>query len=57
VFEAKKRFALCVLDYMATCNHVHLLVKDTAIYVIVQSMQIIAGRAAHLALRRPTQRQ
>jgi hypothetical protein len=29
VFEAKKRFGLCVLNYVVTCNHVHLLVKDT----------------------------
>ena len=29
VFEAKKRFGLSVLNYAVTCNHVHLLVKDT----------------------------
>jgi len=29
VFEAKKRFGLSVLDYMVTCNHIHLLIKDT----------------------------
>jgi hypothetical protein len=26
-FEAKKRFGLCVLDYVVTSNHVQLLVK------------------------------
>ena len=26
--EAKKRFGLCVLDYMVTSNHIHLLVYD-----------------------------
>jgi len=26
-FEAKKRFGLCVLDYVVTSNHIHLLVK------------------------------
>jgi REP element-mobilizing transposase RayT len=46
VFEAKKRFGLCVLDYMVTSNHVHLLVKDTGSNVIAQSMQLIAGRTA-----------
>jgi putative transposase len=46
VFEAKKRFGLCVLDYMVTCNHIHLLVKDTGSNVIAQSMQLIAGRTA-----------
>ena len=45
VFEAKKRFGLSVLDYMVTCNHVHLLLKDTGPNVIARSMQLIAGRA------------
>jgi hypothetical protein len=26
--EAKKRFGLCVFDYVMTSNHIHLLVKD-----------------------------
>ncbi len=46
LFEAKKRFGLCVLDYMVTSNHIHLLVKDTARYVIPSSMQLIAGCTA-----------
>jgi putative transposase len=46
VFEAKKRFGLSVLDYMATSNHVHLLVKDTGRNVTARSMQLIAGRTA-----------
>jgi REP-associated tyrosine transposase len=46
VFEAKKCFGLCVLDYVVTSNHVHLLVKDTGGDVIAQSMQLIAGRTA-----------
>jgi hypothetical protein len=29
MFEAKKRFGLCVLDYTVTSNHVHLVVKNT----------------------------
>ena len=45
VFEAKNRFGLSVLDYMVTCNHVHLLLKDTGPNVIARSMQLIAGRA------------
>src|SRR5262249_45556576 len=28
-FRAKKRFGLCVLDYMVTSNHIHFLEKDT----------------------------
>jgi REP element-mobilizing transposase RayT len=46
LFEGKKRFGLCVLDYMVTSNHIHLLVKDTGPNVIAQSMQLIAGRTA-----------
>ena len=46
LFEAKKRFGLCVLNYIVTSNHVHLLVKDTGTEIIPQSMQLVAGRAA-----------
>jgi len=46
MFEAKKRFGLCVLDYTVTSNHIHLLVKDTGAGVIAESMQLIAGRTA-----------
>jgi len=28
-FEAKKRYCLCVLNYIVTSNHIHLLVVDT----------------------------
>ena len=46
LFEAKKRFGLCVLDYIVTSNHIHLLIKDTGANVIAESMQLIAGRTA-----------
>jgi REP element-mobilizing transposase RayT len=54
VFEAKKRFGLCVLDYVVTSNHIHLLVKDTGPSVIAESMQLIAGRMAQHSTARPT---
>ena len=44
LFEAKKRFGLCVLDYISTSNHIHLLVFDTGQNVIPQSIQLIASR-------------
>ena len=44
LFEAKKRFGLSVLNYIVTCNHVHLLIKDSGSNVIADSMQLIAGR-------------
>jgi putative transposase len=46
LFEAKKRFGLCVLNYAVTSNHIHLLVKDTGGDVISRSMQLVAGRTA-----------
>ena len=46
LFEAKKRYGLCVLNYVVTSNHIHLLVKDTNQHGIAKSLQLIAGRTA-----------
>ncbi len=46
LFEARKRCGLCVLNYVVTSNHIHLLVKDTGESVIPKSLQLIAGRTA-----------
>jgi putative transposase len=46
LFEAKKRYGLCVLNYIVTSNHIHLLVVDTKENVISNSLQLIAGRTA-----------
>jgi putative transposase len=46
LYEGRKRFGLCVLNYAVTSNHVHLLVKDTQEGVIARSMQLVAGRTA-----------
>jgi putative transposase len=46
LFEAKKRYGLCVLNYIVTSNHIHLLVLATDEEVVSQSMQLIAGRTA-----------
>jgi len=47
LFEARKRYGLTVLNYVVTCNHVHLLVfADGDRLVIPQSMQLLAGRTA-----------
>jgi REP element-mobilizing transposase RayT len=54
VFEAKKRFRLCVLNYVVTSNHVHLLVRDSGANVIPQSVQLIAGRTAQEYNQRKT---
>ena len=47
LFEAKKRYGLCILDYAVTCNHIHLLVEDTGKpETIARSIQLAAGRTA-----------
>jgi REP element-mobilizing transposase RayT len=54
VFEAKKRFRLCVINYVMTSNHAHLLVRDSGANVIPQSLQLIAGRTAQEYNQRKT---
>ena len=45
LFQAKKRYGLRVLNYMVTCNHIHLLVIDDGKRdTIPRSLQLIAGR-------------
>jgi putative transposase len=46
LFEAKKRFGLSILNYIATSNHIHLLVKDRGRNEIPKSIQLVAGRVA-----------
>ena len=56
LYEARKRFGLCVLNYQVTSNHVHLLVLDRGGEEIARGMQLIAGcvgRAYNRRKRRP----
>ena len=47
LFEAKKRFKLHILNYMATSNHIHLLMLEGGKKgAIPKAMQLIAGRTA-----------
>jgi putative transposase len=46
LYQARKRYGLCVLNYIATSNHIHLLVRDRGKGEIARSMQLIAGRTA-----------
>ena len=52
LFKARQRFDLCVLNYMVTSNHIHLLVQDRGKLEIARSMQLIAGRTAQEFNRR-----
>ena len=52
LFQARKRFGLSVLNYIATSNHIHLLVRDTAPGTIARSLHLIAGRVGQEYNRR-----
>jgi putative transposase len=45
LYQARKRYGFRILNYMVTCNHVHLLVADDGDRdVIPNSMKLAAGR-------------
>jgi len=45
LYQARKRYGICILNCMVTSNHIHLLVADTGERnVIPNSMQLVAGR-------------
>lgn len=46
LFEARTCYGLCVLNYIVTSNHIHLLVRDRGSGEIAKSMQLIVGRTA-----------
>ena len=46
LYQARKRYGLSILNYIATSNHVHLLVIDSGRNAICRSMQLVAGRVA-----------
>lgn len=47
LFQAKKRYGLCILNYVTTCNHIHLLVYDAKKRnVIPDAIRLVAGRTA-----------
>ncbi len=52
LFEARRRFGLCVLDYQVTSNHVHLVVRDRDQGEIADSMQLLEGSVASAYNRR-----
>jgi len=47
LYEAVRRYRLCVLYYTVTCNHIHLIASETERrHTIPRSMQLVAGRTA-----------
>ena len=56
LYQARKRYGLCVLNYIVTSNHIHLLVKDKGQGEIARSMQLIDGRVAQQFNRRKSRK-
>ena len=52
LYQARQRYGLCVLNYIVTSNHVHLLMRDGGGGEIARSMQLIAGRVGQSYNRR-----
>src|SRR5262245_16274868 len=52
LYEARRRYGLCVLNFTATSNHIHLLVRDRGQGEIGASMQLLEGRTAQPFNRR-----
>ena len=53
LFEARVRYGLCVLNYVVTSNHIHLLVYDQGVpEQLARSMQLVQGRVAQAYNRR-----
>jgi REP element-mobilizing transposase RayT len=47
LYEAKKRYALTILNFTVTSNHIHLLVQDTRHRnSLSKAIQLVAGRTA-----------
>jgi len=56
LYEARKRYGLVVLNYVITCNHILMLVRERGIGEIGRSMQLIAGRTAQEYNKRKSRR-
>ena len=52
LYEARVRYGLCVLNYIATSNHIHLLVRDQGKDEIPRAMQLVASQMAQRFNRR-----
>ncbi len=56
LYRARQRFGLCVLNYVVTSNHVHLLVEDQGRAEIARSLQLVGGCVAQQYNRRKKRR-
>ncbi len=46
LYQARRRYGLCIFNFIVTSNHIHLLVQDRGRDEIPASMRLIAGRTA-----------
>lgn len=46
LFQARRRYNLCILNYVVTSNHVHLLLQDCGNNSIPSAIQLLASRTA-----------
>jgi REP element-mobilizing transposase RayT len=46
LFQSRKRYGLSVLNYIATSNHIHLLLMANEDTAIARALQLVAGRTA-----------
>ncbi len=56
LYEARKRYGLCVLNYQVTSNHVHLVARDRGEGEIERAMQLIEGQTGQGYNRRKNRR-
>ena len=56
LYEARKQFGLCVLDYKVTSSHIHLVVLDRGDGEVGRSMQLIEGCTGQAYNRRKGRR-
>jgi len=56
LYQGRRRFGLCILNYVVTSNHIHLLVLDRGEGEIARSMQLVAGCTAQQFNRRKGRR-
>lgn len=52
LYEARCRYGLSVLNYIITCNHIHLVVATDDNCALPHSMRLVAGQVARLYNRR-----
>lgn len=50
--EASRRYGLCVLNYIVTSNHIHILIEDGGNREISRSLQLAAGQVGQRYNRR-----